>query len=89
VSEAPIPDPPQRGDVLAMLASYGGRRPDQVPEHIDSMELAWLVHQVEQRYGFSLDSDDEALARMTTVSGAVRVLGELRELREPGREAGR
>ncbi len=78
MSGAPISDPPRRGDVLAMLASYGDRRPDQVPEHIDSMELAWLVHQVEQRYGCSLDSDDEALARMTTVSGAVLVLQELR-----------
>ena len=34
-----------------MLATYGDRRADQVPEAIDSLELAWLIHQIEQRYG--------------------------------------
>jgi acyl carrier protein len=66
-----------RDEVVAMLATYGERRPEEVPESIDSLELAWLIHQVEQRYGRSFDADDDALARMTTVSGAVLVLGEL------------
>ncbi len=39
------------------------------------MELAWLVHQVEQRYGVEL-SDDQ-LERMTTVDHAVAVLAEV------------
>lgn len=60
-----------------MLATYGERTPQEVPETVDSLELAWLIHQVEQRYGRPFDADDEALARMTTVSAVVRVLGEL------------
>ena len=35
-----------RGEILAILAAYGERSPEQVPEDIDSMELAWLVHQL-------------------------------------------
>jgi hypothetical protein len=62
-----------RSEVVAMIASYGDRRPEQVPEAIDSLELAWLIHQVEQRYG-ALDIDDDAIARMSTVTGAVDVL---------------
>ena len=60
-----------------MLAGYGERTPQEVPETVDSLELAWLIHQVEQRYGRSFDADDEALARMTTVGEAALVLGEL------------
>ena len=68
---------PQRSDVIAMLATYGDRQPDEVPEAIDSLELAWLIHQVEQRYG-ELDIDDDMIARMSTVTGAVDVLADLR-----------
>jgi hypothetical protein len=64
---------PQRSDVVAMLATYGDRQPDQVPEAIDSLELAWLIHQIEQRYG-ALDLDDAAMDRMSTVTGALQVL---------------
>jgi hypothetical protein len=65
-----------RPEVVAMLATYGDRRPEQVPEAIDSLELAWLIHQIEQRYGV-LDVDDDTLARMSTVSGVVEVLNGL------------
>ena len=68
-----MPAVPQRSDVIAMLATYGDRQPDQVPEAIDSLELAWLIHQIEQRYG-ELDVDDDTIARMTTVTGVVDVL---------------
>jgi acyl carrier protein len=68
---------PQRSDVIAMLATYGDRQPDQVPEAIDSLELAWLIHQIEQRYG-ELDVDDDTIARMTTVTGVVDVLTDRR-----------
>ncbi|MET7396058.1 acyl carrier protein [Dactylosporangium sp. NPDC005572] len=61
-----------------MLATYGDRRVEDVAEGIDSLELAWLVHQLEQHYGTPLDLSDEELARMTTVSGAVEVLAGLR-----------
>ena len=66
-----------RDDVVAMLATYGERSPEEVPESVDSLELAWLIHQVEQRYGRPFDADDEALARMTSVSAVVEVLGDL------------
>lgn len=59
-----------------MLATYGHRQPGEVPEVIDSLELAWLVHQVEQRYG-ELDLDDDMIARMSTVDGVVGVLTDL------------
>jgi hypothetical protein len=67
----------ERSEVVAMLATYGDRRPEQVPEAIDSLELSWLIHQVEQRYG-ALDIDDDAIACMSTVTGAVDVLRDLR-----------
>jgi hypothetical protein len=65
-----------RDDVLAILAAFRTRLPEEIPERIDSMELAWLVHQVEQRYGIRLDLDDGQLGRMGTVSEAVDVLRE-------------
>jgi hypothetical protein len=71
-----VPGILQRSDVVAMLASYGDRQPEQVPEAIDSLELAWLIHQIEQRYGV-LDVDDETLARMSTVTGVVGVLTDM------------
>lgn len=67
----------QRSDVVAMLATYGDRLPEQVPEAIDSLELAWLIHQIEQRYG-PVDVDDDTLARMSTVTGVVEVLKNLK-----------
>ena len=68
---------PHRAQVVAMLATYGERQPDEVPETVDSLELAWLIHQIEQRYGKPFDVDDDVLARMMTVSGVVAVLREL------------
>lgn len=61
-----------------MLATYGDRNPADIAENIDSLELAWLVHQLEQHYGEPLDLDDDALARMSTVSGTIEVLHELK-----------
>jgi acyl carrier protein len=60
-----------------MLATYGDRQPEQVPEAIDSMELAWLIYQIEQRYG-PIDVDDDLLARMSTVTGVIGVLTDLK-----------
>jgi acyl carrier protein len=71
-----VPGVPTRSEVVAMLATYGDRQPDQVPEEIDSLELAWLVHQLEQRYG-TLDIDDDMIVRMTTVTGVIDALTEL------------
>jgi hypothetical protein len=73
-----MPDYPalERADVLAMLAELGTRGPESVLERLSSMEVAWLVHQVEQRYDVELDLDEEQLARLRTVSDAVQLLGE-------------
>ncbi|WP_426514625.1 hypothetical protein ACPPVO_13985 [Dactylosporangium sp. McL0621] len=60
-----------------MLATYGDRRDEDVAEGIDSLELAWLIHQLEQHYGTVLDLSDEELASMSTVDGAVAVLAGL------------
>ena len=62
---------------MAMLATYGDRDPAQIPERIDSLELVWLLHQIEQRYGQDMDVDDDTLQRMSTVNGVVEVLAEL------------
>jgi acyl carrier protein len=72
-----VPGVLRRSDVVDMLATYGDRLPDQVPEAIDSLELAWLIHQIEQRYGV-LDVDDDMLERMSTVTGVVDVLSDLK-----------
>jgi hypothetical protein len=72
-----VPGEPQRSDVVAMLATYGDRQPEEVPEVIYSLELAWLMHQLEQRYG-ELDLDDDMISRMSTVTGALEVLRDLR-----------
>jgi acyl carrier protein len=65
---------PDHAEIVEMLATFGDREPEAVPERIDSLGLAWLVHQVEQRYGVTLDLDDDELARMGTITGAVAVL---------------
>jgi acyl carrier protein len=65
-----------RADVLQMLQPLNERASDPGRERLSSMEVAWLVHQVEQRYGVRLDLDDDQLARLRTVSDAVQLLGE-------------
>ncbi|WP_291412509.1 phosphopantetheine-binding protein [Actinophytocola sp.] len=65
-----------RKDVVAMVASFGDRPVDEVGERIDSIQLAWLVHQVEQRYGVQIELDDAQFGRMSTITGAVDVLRE-------------
>lgn len=73
-----MPDYPalERADVIQMLAELPSRGSDSALERLSSMEVAWLVHQVEQRYDVELDLDDEQLARLRTISDAVLLLGE-------------
>ncbi|WBQ06420.1 acyl carrier protein [Kribbella sp. CA-293567] len=66
--------PPGRAEIVDWLAALGDRQPGDVRERIDSMELAWLVHQVEQRY--ELELDDDQLDRIRTIDDAVLVLAE-------------
>lgn len=70
---APVID---RDTVLAVLASYHDRSPEAVGETVGSLDLAWLIHAIEERFGTRLQLDDAALDRMRTVSGAVTVLGD-------------
>lgn len=66
--------PPGRTEVLQLLAGLGDRPAGDSGDRIDSMELAWLAHQVEQRYGVELD--DDQLFGIRTVDDAVLVLAE-------------
>jgi hypothetical protein len=68
---------PDRRQVVELLAAYGDRPADTVGERIGSLDLAWLVHAAEQRYGVALDLSDEQLARMVTIGEAVAVLREV------------
>jgi acyl carrier protein len=68
-----------RADVLEILSGFHSRSVEEIPERIDSMELAWLVHQVEQRYDVRIELSDNQLGRMGTVAGAVDVLREVLE----------
>ena len=72
-----------RESVLAMLATYQGRPAGAQAESIDSLELVWLLHQVEQRHSVRLDLDDDQLMRMNTVDGAVAVLRDVESLARP------
>ena len=73
----PRPQPPGRSEIVAILAAMGDRAPDEVVEKIGSLELAWLVSQVEERYGTRLNLDDDALRQMMTVSGAVAAIHQM------------
>jgi hypothetical protein len=64
-----------RDQVIAMLATFGDRTPDAVADQISSLELTWLIAQIEQQYGVVLDFSDDVLAGMSTVSGATAALG--------------
>ena len=69
--------PPTRAEVIAVLAALGDRAAEDVTERIGSLELAWLVSQVEERYDTTLELTDESVRQMATVTGAVTTLGEL------------
>jgi acyl carrier protein len=65
---------PSRESVIAIVAAHANRPPDSVSEQIDSLGVAWLVYEAERRFGIALEVDDEVLAGMSTVAGAVEVL---------------
>ncbi|MFI0793372.1 acyl carrier protein [Micromonospora rubida] len=62
-----------RADLLTMLAEMTVKPVDQVSDRVGSMELAWLVHLVEQRYDRRLDLTDDQLAGIRTVDDALAV----------------
>lgn len=59
--------PPNREDLLRILATFTERPPEEVGENIDSMRLAWIVHGCEQDHEFHVDIDDPRVARARTV----------------------
>lgn len=60
-----------------MIAALGDRAAEDVTERIGSLELAWLVSQVEERYDTTLELTDETVLQMSTITGAVVTLREL------------
>ncbi|MEU3561916.1 acyl carrier protein [Kitasatospora sp. NPDC006786] len=74
---SPLPDAlPDRTEVLTMLAAFGQRAVDTVPEDLGSLELTWLVAEFEQRYGLQLDLDDDRFGAVRTVDDAAELLRE-------------
>lgn len=69
--------PPNRSEIVTMLAAFGQRTPEEVAEQIGSLELTWLITQIEVHYGVTLDLSDEELDQMSTISGAVTALAEV------------
>jgi hypothetical protein len=63
-----------RADVIEMLAAFGQRSADEVPEQIGSLELTWLITKVELQYGVVLELNDDTLMSMTTVTSALATL---------------
>jgi hypothetical protein len=73
----PRREPPSRAEVISVLAALGDRAAEDVTERIGSLELAWLVSQVEERYDTTLELTDETVRQMGTVTGAVATLRDL------------
>lgn len=67
---------PDRHLLATMLASFNQRTPEATTETVDSLELAWLIYEVEQRYDVELVLNDEQLSRMSTMTGLLAVLDE-------------
>ncbi|AHH95622.1 hypothetical protein GCM10010174_78150 [Kutzneria viridogrisea] len=47
---------------------------DDAPLVLDSMALVWLLHQVQARFGLTVDPSDEDLARFDSVAGITEYL---------------
>lgn len=77
-------DPLGKEIVIGMLAAFGDRAPEAVDDMVGSLELTWLIAEVEQRYSVVLDLTDEQLAGIHTVEDATSVL---REALEQGTES--
>lgn len=88
MSGAPGPDPdsgPGLGedDVIRMLAAFGDRAPSQVDDVVGSLEVTWLLAEIEQRYGVVVDLDADDMGAIQTVADATRVLGRAVAAAEP------
>ncbi|ARP73757.1 hypothetical protein LK07_32805 [Streptomyces pluripotens] len=76
--------PVTRDEIVALLARYGERSPEEVGEHLGSLELTWLLAQLEESRGAELDPADHRIDGIRTVDDAACVLTEvLREAAAP------
>ncbi|GHH75610.1 hypothetical protein GCM10018781_44820 [Kitasatospora indigofera] len=66
--------PPDRTDVLAMLATFAERSPGAVQDTLGSLELTWLIAEFEQRFDIELELSDERFETIRTVDDATEVL---------------
>jgi len=71
VSSRPTLD---RDEVVAIIAAQQNRAPDAVGERLDSLDLVWLLHAVQERYGVAIDLSDGQFGAVRTISDAVAVL---------------
>ena len=76
VLDKPVLD---KSAVVGMLAAFGDRAPEAVDDMVGSLELTWLIAEIEQQYSVVLDLTDEQLARIHTVDDATSVLREALE----------
>jgi len=60
--------------VVTLLARFGNRPPEQVDEHLGSLELTWLLAELEQEHDIALDLTEHQFASMRTIDEAVEVL---------------
>jgi acyl carrier protein len=75
---------PGHQEVVAILATLGDRRVEEIGDQVSSLELTWLITQIEQRYDTTLELSDEVMAQMMTVTGAVTALRDILGGTEPG-----
>lgn len=85
MSRAPLLE---RSELVEILAALGGRDPRSVDETLGSLELTWLVTELEQRYAVVLELSEADLARIATVTDALDVLNSVLAAAAPA-DAGR
>jgi hypothetical protein len=71
--------PVSRTEVVTLLARFGDRSPEQVDEHIGSLELTWLLAELEQERDITLELTEHQFEAVRTVDDAVVVLSAVLE----------
>jgi hypothetical protein len=77
-----------RAEVVEILAGLGGRGPQSVDEALGSLELTWLITELEQRYSVVLELSESDLSGIATISDALDVLNRMLAAAAPA-DAGR
>ncbi|WNI19413.1 acyl carrier protein [Actinacidiphila sp. ITFR-21] len=68
-----------REQVVTMLARFGDRAPEQLDEHIGSLELTWLLAELEQEHDVEIDLTEHQFDSVHTIDDAVAVLSAVLE----------